>query len=81
VLRFMVDEAVLFTNNLGENDIRMTKVHQMISGCFRSPEGADMFCAIRSYLSSCHKQGVSASSALSLFFSGHLPDSFVTCAE
>jgi len=81
VLRFITEESVPFTNNLGENDIRMTKVHQKISGCFRSTEGAEMFCAIRSYLSSCRKQGVSASSALSLLFSGHLPDCFVTCAE
>ena len=40
VLRFMENENVTFFNNLGENDVRMTKVQQNISGCFRSIEGA-----------------------------------------
>ena len=81
VLRFAVHESVPFTNNQGENDIRMTKVHQKISGCFRSENGAKVFCAIRSYLSSCKKQGVSASAAMSLLFSGHLPDIFILGGE
>ncbi len=77
VLRFMINPDVPFTNNLAENDIRMTKVHQKISGCFRSIEGAENFCAIRSYISSCRKQDITASTALNLLFSGHLPDIFV----
>ncbi len=76
VLRFMVNPEVPFTNNLAENDIRMTKVHQKISGCFRSEEGAEIFCAVRSYISSCRKQNISASIALQLLFTGHLPDIF-----
>ena len=73
VLRFLEDERVPFTNNLGENDIRMTKVQQKISGCFRSMKGADMFCRIRSYLSTCRKNGVSSSEALTLLFQGKCP--------
>lgn len=72
-LRFMDNVRVPFTNNLGENDIRMTKVQQKISGCFRSMDGAKIFCRIRSYLSTCRKQGVKASQALDLLFNGKFP--------
>ncbi|OIO83864.1 MAG: transposase [Candidatus Aquicultor secundus] len=74
VLRFMENPLVPFTNNLGENDIRMTKVQQKISGCFRSMEGAQIFCRIRGYLSTCRKQGVSSSQAMTLVFEGKWPD-------
>jgi transposase len=48
----------------------MTKVHQKIAGCFRSPEGSKLFCKIRSYISTCKKHGVSANEALTLLFLG-----------
>lgn len=39
-LRFLTNPLVSSTNNRSENDIRMTKVQQKISGCFRSMLGA-----------------------------------------
>ena len=72
-LRFLDDPKVPFTNNRGENDIRMTKVQQKISGCFRSLDGARIFCRVRSYLSSCRKHGVGPSEALKLLFDGKSP--------
>ena len=73
VLRFMDDKDVPFTNNQGENDLRMTKVQQKISGCFRSEEGAYIFCRIRAYLITCRKHGVGATEALESLFIGELP--------
>ena len=73
VLRFMEDKLVPFTNNQGENDLRMTKVQQKISGCFRSIEGAKIFCRIRGYILTCQKHGVSITDAFKLLFEGKLP--------
>ncbi len=73
----MKESLVPFTNNVAENDLRMTKVQQKISGCFRSLEGAKIFCRIRSYLITCRKNGVNPTEALSILFRGDLP-SFVT---
>ena len=77
VLRFMDIDYVPFSNNLAENDIRMTKVQQKISGCFRSIEGAKIFCRVRSYLSTCRKHGISSTEALRSLFDGKLPDALM----
>ncbi len=74
VLRFMLDIDVPFTNNQGENDLRMKKVQQKISGCFRSFKGAEISCRNRSYISTCKKQSISPSIALELLFDDKYPD-------
>jgi transposase len=73
-LRFMKEAVVPFTNNQGENDLRMTKVQQKISGCFRSMLGAEEFCLIRSYIVTARKHGMGASEALRILFRGDIPD-------
>lgn len=48
ILRFIADPTVPFSNNIAEWAVRMPKVKQKISGCFRTIAGADNFCIIRS---------------------------------
>lgn len=57
VLRFLHDISVPFTNNLAEQDGRMMKLRQKISGGFRSQQGAEEFAIIRSVISTARKQG------------------------
>ena len=70
VLRFLNDLRVPFTNNQAERDLRMVKLQQKISGCWRTLVGAEAFLTVRSYLSTARKQGLNPLDVLRRLFEG-----------
>jgi len=57
VIRFLTDPNAPFTNNEAERDLRMGKVRQKVSGCFRTVRGAEIFCCLRTVTCTARKQG------------------------
>jgi len=72
VLRFAKDPNVAFTNNRAERDLRMSKVKQKVSGCFRKPEYAEAYCRISSYLQTMANHGYNPLVAIQMALSGEL---------
>jgi hypothetical protein len=75
-LRFTSDWRIPADNNGSERDIRMIKLRQKVSGCLRTLTGARQFCAIRSYLWTAAKHGLSFFDALVMLTEGEpwIPD-------
>ena len=74
VLRFMGDPDVRFTNNFGEQKIRMAKVKIKVSGCFRTRFYAEAWCRISSYLSSMAALGYNPLVAIQIALAGNAAD-------
>ena len=72
VLLFARDPHVAFTNNRAERDLRMTKVKQKVSGCFRKPQYAAAYCRISSYLQTMANRGYNPLVAIQIALSGQL---------
>lgn len=72
ILSFMKNKLIPFTNNQGENDLRMTKVKLKIAGCFRSTTGAQIYARIRGFINTCRKNDINVSWALKEVFDGNL---------
>lgn len=80
IIRFIRDFSIPFGNNVAEQAVRMMKVKQKISGCFRSKEGATSFATIRSYIDTMRKNGFSIMDAIGQAIAGNpilpIPDNY-----
>lgn len=72
ILLFARDSNVAFTNNRAERDLRMAKVKQKVSGCFRSEKYAQAYCRISSYLQTMRNKGINPLVAIQMALSGEI---------
>jgi len=72
VLLFAKNSHVPFTNNRAERDLRMSKVKQKVSGCFRKKKYADAYCRISSYLQTMANKGYNPLVAIQMASSGQI---------
>ena len=82
VLAFITHPLIPFDNNQGERDIRMAKLKQKISGCFRGPDGGIIFARLRGYVSTLRKNNFHILEGIQSAFekTPTLP-AFITAAE
>ncbi len=74
ILLFAKESHVPFTNNRAERDLRMAKVKQKVSGCFRRKKYAHAYCRISSYLQTMAYQGVNPLVAIQMALLGNIPE-------
>ncbi|WP_444930267.1 IS66 family transposase [Microbulbifer sp. SSSA002] len=72
VLLFAKESHVSFTNNRAERDLRMSKVKQKVSGCFRAAHYAQAYCRISSYLQTMANKGYNPLIAIQMALSGRI---------
>lgn len=70
VLLFAKHSEVAFTNNRAERDLRMAKVKQKVSGCFRTEIYAKAYCRISSYLQTMTNKGYNPLIAIQMALNG-----------
>jgi hypothetical protein len=62
---------VPFDNNQAERDLRMVKLQQKISGCWRTMAGAQAYLTVRSYVSTARKHKENPLTVLRQLFRGN----------
>ena len=72
VLMFARKAEVPFTNNRAEQDLRMAKVKQKVSGCFRKQIYAEAYCRISSYIQTMSAKGHNPMAAIQMALSGEI---------
>lgn len=70
VLLFARNAEVSFTNNRAERDLRMSKIKQKVSGCFRTEIYAKAYCRISSYLQTMANKGINPLIAIQMALAG-----------